>query len=112
VTTGTTSPGKAKRGPKPKPAAVKRSEWIRLRVSPVEKATIEARAEEAGEEVSERLRRIGMEPVKGKPTLRAETPAAQARGDFEARVQAMARYMPRQNAETVVRRELAKEGGR
>ena len=49
-----------KRGPRPRPASELRIDRIPVRVTPEERAEIERRAAEAGETVSEYLRRRGL----------------------------------------------------
>lgn len=84
-----------------------RSGNIILRVSKAEKALIEENARAAGRTVSEYLRTMAL---LGTPDLRPSAgPKAkrpQRAGDFEGRVEELARTMPRRNAEVLARREL------
>lgn len=109
------------RGPGRKPAAKKRSDTIELRVSPLERAAIEANAEESGISVSELLRQRGAAegghaaaPKRAKPgptfKQRPETPDP----SFDTAVEQKMRAMPwlpvagrRKAAEREVRRERA-----
>jgi hypothetical protein len=100
-----------------------RGEWIKLRVSTAEKALIEERAKAAGLKVSEYIRReagIGhfgrsdlrrVELPSASPAESAPGPEASG-GNFEARVREAAKRMPRRNAESLVRREMAREKAR
>lgn len=120
---------KARPTRKTKPAAVRRTEWLKVRASPVEKATIEARAQEAGIGVSEHLRQRGSEPVSGVGTRGsgASQPRGQGRGemspsgstdsgdgpvsDLEARIEVKMRSngIGKRSAEILVKRDMARE---
>lgn len=91
------------------PSKPKRTETIILRVSPGEKGAIVANAERAGVKVSEYLRRRGCDGSEGDREARRERQAPPPGDDFEARVAAYAKTMPRRNAELAVRREEARE---
>jgi hypothetical protein len=92
-----------------------RGQWIKLRVSPAEKALIEERAATAGLTTSEYIRREAGIGKFGRADLRRAgeightAPEHQTSSSFEARVRREMRTMPRVNAEKVVRREEARE---
>lgn len=102
-----------------------RHAYIQVRVSPEEKALVEAAAAADGLKASEYIRReVGIgkfrrEALMGlrrEPAVEAEEPAGrgsqatrpQRREDFEARVEELMRTMPRRNAEVLARREMGK----
>jgi hypothetical protein len=102
--------------PEAKPAArspgKRRTEWLKLRVTPGEKVLIEENATAAGQPVSAFLRRLGM----GNTVLAASSSPAALRSerddDFEPRVRELAKTMPRRNAELAARRKEAREKAR
>jgi hypothetical protein len=115
---------KTRPGPKVKPAAVRRTEWLKVRCSPVEMETIRARAAEAGTSVSEHVRLRSAEPVSGVRAEGLRRSSREARGvggnslispdsgdSFEQRVTAKMRAngIPLRSAEILVKREMARE---
>lgn len=89
-----------------------RTEWIKLRVSPAEKALIQERAGGEGK-VGGYLRKLGLggEAVAVQAT-RPQGGEISEGDDFERRIRAKELLMPRRAAETVVRREVAAEAAR
>lgn len=104
---------KAKTGRPTKPAALKRSSWLKVRVSEDEKKLVKARAAASGLGVSDYIRGLAIlggpavvrQAAQDRTRRKAER---QAPGDFEALVARYEQTMPRRNAEIVARRELAR----
>lgn len=103
---------KPRRGRRPKPAAIRRTEWLRVRITPLEEKAVQARADMAGMNVADytRSRTCGSEPeaiatrvAEATNQRRAER---EAPGDFDALVARYSQTMPRRNAEIAARREL------
>jgi len=100
------------------PDTLNRTEILRLRVTPAEKLLVEERATAAGLTASEYLRREAGLGHFGRTALRrVDLPSAAPSAEgvpatFEARVREAAKRMPRANAESLVRRELAREKAR
>jgi hypothetical protein len=100
-------------GRPPRPAALKRSEVLRLRLSPLELEALRVRAEVEGMSASAFIRsRCCVDPG---PTARRSREVktqrkaeAAAPGDFDALVVRYSRTMPRRSAEVLARRELVR----
>jgi hypothetical protein len=96
---------------------VNRTEFIKFRATPAEKARIEEVASSKGLKTGAWLRRAGMgsaEPPDGRelgnpPPAEAAPVEEGLPSDYEERVLKLARTMPRRSAEVLVRRELARE---
>lgn len=104
----------ARRGRKPKPTALRRTEWLKTRANPLELEAAKARAEMAGLSMADYIRRqcCGAEPeLIGRAASEVRTlrrAEEKAPGDFDALVARFAATMPRTNAEHLARREMAR----
>lgn len=87
---------------------VRREENINLRVTRAEKALIEEKAKAAGLGTSEWLRLVGTTGSKPAAAVKMKPRRAEQPDGFEARVKQLSQTMPRRNAETLVRREMAR----
>lgn len=112
TTTAKPSPGRPA-----KPAALKRTEWLKLRLSTLEKEALAARAEAAGLDVSSyvRLQACGAAPEqtarRRQEVERAAKAEQRAPGDLEAimqRIRAEQPGLPENSVRILARRQMAR----